>query len=649
MARSSSGPTVRGSDSTTTTGEVVLKGNAVQLDATLQATSRALREVAAMLAKVAAADDGAKSASERQRAERIASIGTTIKAASASSDLTKTYNRLGFAAHQLVAGTASFSSALQGVLGTLGPVGLALGVVAGAVWHFVDAEIAAADATKKATEELKKQRAEAKRQSQEDYFNKTFLPEQKKAAEERTAIAALRETEDFLEEEAANKRREIRFAKQGADRDAARKQLSEVMTARAVARAEVLKAEADIAASVEDMDASIRLKHEAERTLRADRLRMIDDEDVAEEEAHTRHKRRTAEKLTDDERAFKRESERLTYRAQLFADMQARVEGYRKRDREAADAADFKALDQRFEAAVKRNAQQQSATRAAELERMKAQAASASIVDPKIAEIEQQRIDEQFRFAQQLETGFAQADQARQFRHLREMQRLDEERTAREKLLATVDKGTKMAAQAASQTLLAILSVTDARKQAERAARAQGKSDAEAAQAGKIAELNARASQLQGIRNMAGVKAIEQGAEGLAALASFNYPGAALHFAAAAAFGIVAGAAGARSNTLANQAAGMEGAGGGGGSAFGPGRGGSGSGGAQGSSNRPSANLGPVPGSPSQPRSGPMPTTNTTYIHVEHLHGKMDRETVRDISEQQRAMGYNGANFGGNG
>ncbi|MBK6920565.1 MAG: hypothetical protein IPH07_24405 [Deltaproteobacteria bacterium] len=636
-----------GSGSTTATGEVLLKGNAVQLDTTLQNTSRAVDDLTKKLHEVGAATDAAKNASERARQERVDSIGSTIAATNASTNLSKTYTRLGFAAHQLVAGTASFNTALQGVLGTLGPTGLAVGALVGVVWHFVDAEIAAADATKKATAELKKQREEAKRQSKIDYFEQVFLPEQKLKAEERTAVAALRETEDFLEEEAARARREVRFAKQGPDRDAAKRQLSEVMSARAVARAEVLKAEAEVAAAVEDMDSSIRLKKEAERTLRADRLRQIDDEDVAEEEAHKRKQRRAAEQLTDVEKDFKRESERVIYRRQLFEDMQKRVEGYAKRDREARDAADFKALDQRFEDATKRAAQQEAATRAAELERLKAQGAAGSIKDPRLAEIEQQRIEEQFQFQQQLETGFAQFDQAREMRHVRELQRLDEERAAREKLLVTVDKASKMAANAASQTLLAIISVTDARRQAERAARAQGKSDAEAAQAGKVAELNARASQLQGIRNMAGVRALEETAEGIASLASFDYTGAGFHFASAAVFGAVAGAAGARSRTLSDQASSMEAGGFSSGGAFGPGQAGGGGGGSTSAANGPSANLGPVPGSPTpQPRSGKMPTGNTTYIHVEHLHGKMDREVVRDISEQQRQLGYNGANFG---
>lgn len=646
--KSSGGPATGSSGPVAVNGEVVLKGDAKQLDATLAASSKGLNDVAEKLGKIAVAEDKAAGATTRYKAARESANATTAKAATASADLTKTYNRLGFAAHQVVAGTASFNTALQGVLGTLGPIGVAIGAVVGVVWHFVDAEIAAADATKKATVELQKQRAEAAKQSQIDFFEKKFKPQQKQAAEERTGVAALRETEDFLEEEAARLRREVRFAAKGADAELAKQQLSELVSARAKARAAVLEAEAEIARATEDIDESIRLDNEAARTMRADRIRLIDEEDKAEEDKHQKQKRRNADELSDDEKSFKRRVEQLRYREQLFADMSARVAGYVKRDREAADAADFKLLDQRFEIAAKRSEQMQSATRAAELERMKAQAAAATIRDPALADIEQQRIAEQFRFAQELETGFAQADQARQIRHLREMQRLDEERNAREKLLATVDKGTKIAASAASQTLMAVLSVSDARKQAERAARAQGKSEAEAAQAGKIAELNARASQLQGIRNMAGVKAIEQTAMGIAALASFNYPGAALHFASAAVFGAVAGAAGARSNALSDRAAGMEGGGGfGSGGSFGSGGGGRGGFGGGAANNGPSANTGPVPGSPTpQPRSGSMPG-NVTYLHVEHVHGKMDRDTVRDISEQQRALGYSGSNFSG--
>lgn len=622
-------------------GEVRLTGDNTRLDSALIGTSKNVGLVVDQLGKLAAAQDKSVAAHQRVRAATEVTIGTTVKAAGASANLTSTYNRLGFAAHQLVAGTASFNTALQGVLGTLGPWGVAIGAAVGVVWHFVEGQHAAEEATKKATQALIEQRKEAAKKSKIEFYEDVVVPERVKAAEERTGVKSLRETEDFLEEEEALKRRDVRLARNAKDTALAKQQLSEVRAAQAAARIAVLEGEREIALARDDTDESLRLRDEAEKVRRQERIRLIDDEEKAEKKKHKAVADSTKEELELARRAYQLELART-------AAYEANWEHLKRIDANnlAAREKDWAEFEDAITAITAKDSKRREQLHEAEMTRMQALSEAKAIKDPVLAQLEAQRIEEEYNFAQRVETFDQQREFARQERHAAELQRIDEEKRAHEQQQEKIQKGTKIAAQYAGQIVTGLFSVRDARLGAERAARAQGKTEAEAARAGQIAELQARASQLQGIRNMAAVKAIEQTAEGIGALASFNYVGAALHFASAAAFGVVAGAAGVRSNTLSDRAAGMEGAGAspfGSGSSFGPGRGGGASGGA--ANNGPSANTGPIPGSPTpQPRSGQY-GGNVNFIHVEHVHGKMDRDTVRDISEQQRAMGYSGRNF----
>lgn len=201
--------------------------------------------------------------------------------------------------------------------------------------------------------------------------------------------------------------------------------------------------------------------------------------------------------------------------------------------------------------------------------------------------------------------------------HEATMQRYAAERDAEAQRISQIQAGVSIASSAAQQTVAGILSITDARRNAKNAALAQGKSEKEAARAGKIAALEQTASQLQAIRNMAIVKAIEQTAMGIGALASFNYPGAALHFAAAATWGVVAGGAGIGSRAVASRATSMRAADSGS-AANGPGgmgggsRGSSGSGGGRGATGSDS----PIPGSPSPsaPAAGGGSGGGNTYV-----------------------------------
>lgn len=247
-------------------------------------------------------------------------------------------------------------------------------------------------------------------------------------------------------------------------------------------------------------------------------------------------------------------------------------------------------------------------------------------------------------------------EEAKDKAHEAEMARIKEEKDAREEQLAMQQRIVDAAAGYAGQAVAGLLSISDARKQARAAALAQGKSEAEAARAAKVAELQARASAMTGIRNMAAVKSAEHLALGIGALATtwgIPNPSAALHFAASGLFGVLAGAAAARASSLGDRAAGMEGGGG-----FGAGFGSPGAGGQGGAANSaPSASTQPgagnsVPGSPvPQPQAGGQSSGQGGT--VVHIHGNVigNRQFVDDLARQlderehrrpRRAAGGNG-------
>lgn len=223
-----------------------------------------------------------------------------------------------------------------------------------------------------------------------------------------------------------------------------------------------------------------------------------------------------------------------------------------------------------------------------------------------------------------------------QVRHEAWLARNDAEKAAEQQRIALIQSGLAVAQNATQQTVAGLLSIRDARMSARNAALAQGKSDKEAARAGKIAALEQTAAQLQALRNLAIQKAIEQTAMGIGALASFNYPSAALHFAAAATWGAVGIGSGLASRAVASRATGMRrddsmaanGASGGG-------SGGSRSGGAGG----PSPNDSPIPGSPGPNvpsaggRSGGAVRTTVYQIGAVHTYGIPEREFLRRVDE----------------
>lgn len=121
---------------------------------------------------------------------------------------------------------------------------------------------------------------------------------------------------------------------------------------------------------------------------------------------------------------------------------------------------------------------------------------------------------------------------------------------AEEERREAIEKTANTIAGYADRSITSFLSVADARFQAQQAALAQGQTEREAARAGDLAARQATASQLKSIRDIAIRKALFNTAEGIAALAVGNIPGATKHFIAAGIYGSVAAGAGAASKGL---------------------------------------------------------------------------------------------------
>src|SRR5690349_6236719 len=180
---------------------VKLEGDSSSLERSFARSAQKAREFDASIQKVEATSKRAN-AVEMQRAtlqER------TVKS---SINMEKTTQRVGFALHQVVGQTASFDKALQGVLGTFGGWGIAVGALVGVVMHFVDAQSEAKKKAIELNEELRKQ-AGLRREQEHDFaagalLQRARLQEEKrqKALEkERTQVEInAREEKQALEE-----------------------------------------------------------------------------------------------------------------------------------------------------------------------------------------------------------------------------------------------------------------------------------------------------------------------------------------------------------------------------------------------------------------------------------------------------------------
>lgn len=247
-----------------------------------------------------------------------------------------------------------------------------------------------------------------------------------------------------------------------------------------------------------------------------------------------------------------------------------------------------------------------------------------------------QTMDE--RFALIMEQRQEAAEAAKEAAHQRELERIAAEQQAREEQLAQQQRILDAATGYTQQAVAGIVSIADARNAARRSAQAQGKSEAEVARAVRIAEMQARAARMQSIRDVAAMEAIRQLGMGIGALGitwGIPNPSSIAHFAAAGVLGGLAGAAHARSNTLSDQAAGMERGGGGlGGSGFGaPSSSGGGGGGGSGRQSIPGAGS-QVPGSPvPQPQQQQQAPPARTVIYIQgNVIG--DRQHIDDLARR---------------
>jgi hypothetical protein len=238
--------------------------------------------------------------------------------------------------------------------------------------------------------------------------------------------------------------------------------------------------------------------------------------------------------------------------------------------------------------------------------------------------------------------------------HEAELARIDTERAAREQEQARLKQYIGAGAQAAQQMVGGLVSITDARFQARQAALAQGKTEAQAARAAKIATLEATAGQLQALRNLAISKAIEQTALGLGALGTtwgIPNPAAMLHFASAATWAVVGVGAGIGARGVSSAASGMRGddaraeaassaSGKGGGGVSG------GSANSGGRGDTPGSDS-PIPGSPG-PRApsvsggtGFGAPQRTLVIQGDvHTYGTPKREWIRQLDEELSLQGH---------
>lgn len=244
-----------------------------------------------------------------------------------------------------------------------------------------------------------------------------------------------------------------------------------------------------------------------------------------------------------------------------------------------------------------------------------------------------------------LVAGEQYTDDRRQVIHEAEMARIQEEARAHEDRMAIVQRGIDLAGQAASTVITGLVAVSDARQQAITQAKLQGKTEEQAAKAGEIAALQQQAANLMSIRNQLIGLSIAEGVKAIAAAASFNYPGAALHTAAAIAAAGAAATVGAMARSKSAAAASAQLAAGTGLPSVG-----SSSSSSQSSSNSssdiPGSNSS-IPGSPnpeppSAANSSPGRGSNVYDFRgaTFHTYGLPPKEFIRRVTEGQKNLAY---------
>lgn len=177
-------------------------------DAQRKANAEAQRAAAAQGKAAAAAEKLAAAQSKASAAHAAAGAGMDKVATKHGPNMTKTLQRVGFAAHQVAGQTASFNSILNGILSTLGPWGIVVGAAAGALLHFAGAADEAHKKLVQLNDERRKQ-AGLDREKEQDFQTNALLQRRRLNAEKdseteeknRRQIAEnYREERDALEE-----------------------------------------------------------------------------------------------------------------------------------------------------------------------------------------------------------------------------------------------------------------------------------------------------------------------------------------------------------------------------------------------------------------------------------------------------------------
>lgn len=230
------------------------KAQLVELDKQAQATEATTSSAAT---KMAAAYGKAKDAA-KQLAPSLVGVGVAAAQGNVN---------LGNMAQLALSATQAF-----------GPWGVAIGVAATALFSFAAAEDEAAKASLRASDALRHQRQQTEQLRKETELASEWVDRLRgQKIVDSTVIRGLRETESFLEEEAAIARG------RGAD-------LSEITTAQAKARAEILREEGRQLNAIGDTVEGNKRLWEAENVLRQDSLRILEEEN-REEEKKTASKR----------------------------------------------------------------------------------------------------------------------------------------------------------------------------------------------------------------------------------------------------------------------------------------------------------------------------------------------------------------------
>lgn len=672
-------------DTATTTGTVKLEGNSDKLVISYKKAEAASNSLNIALTRTGQAwDVQAKAAKRAELANEIASARME-NAKQRAADLDRVFGKAGQSADKAGAGIGrlagavthgqgpmrAFGSAVHGVstgqqtmigginmiLSAFGPWGIVIGAAAAGLGHFAHSQYEAAKATEEARNKIREEVAALKDLSKQERL--TALVKAERESRETNFFGAATDEAEVAKEKAIRIRREMsELDKQEGRRkaldasDRAFRDGLELKTRGRVMELEVelfelekakvifknegvntkalevehLKKQAEIAGELGNADEKTQLLRQAE-------LRELEAINVHE-------KRRTKEK-----------KEQFHWSAELTNQMRmARAASGMQRD--GSDSRDFAAgLEQSRLSGLARGSGSanliagaedatQSRLRAVEAERASQRQFNH---DAEIA-----RINEEEAALLQLNevksslamTGAerdALAEEREQIQHEARMSRIETEAKAEEERMKVVKTGIDFGKSATKTVIGGLVSVGDARRQATMAARLQGKTEAEAARAGKIAELDARAAQMKGIRDMAIVKSIDHAFEAVGAFARYDFVSGGLHLAASAGFAGLAGIAGARANSLGDQSFHKQMGAQGGGA---PG-GGSGS-----NSQQPRSAPAPIdsdiPGSPTpkpQNRSAGA-QRGTTIIQIDRVYGKVDRDFVAQVDEGLKDLSY---------